>query len=345
MSTNYGNQFDRYYVALGLPVKEDCYTIDYEAYRELIRYFLTDDFVQMGGSIIVNPEAGEIFTMSRDEKKKLLSIAVEEAQGKVPLFCGISNADGSKVGQDAKDAMAEGAAGLFVMPPIGCLDVTLGWDVRAFPEVFGNVFSRIEDAVGDVPFIAHGAGPKDPVYGLSYPIEVVDWLLEKHPTIIGWKMMYNFKALKDVAFFLRAREKKGLGHVGILQSSAHHYLESYEYGILDGTVSCFWNYSKEPNIKFFNALKEGRTEDAKKIWIEGGLFNLHNMVGKSHARLHTTFKVSAWLRGLYPTPYLRPPMIAPLKSELINLRKALIDAGLNVISDEEFNKVYDVLPR
>lgn len=344
MSVNYGNKYDRFYVALGLPIKEDCYEIDYDAFRKLVRYFLTDDFVGIGGGLIVNPEAGEIFTMTRDEKKKIMAIAAEETNGKIPIFCGVSNSRPTDAALEAKDAIDEGADGIFVMPPIGCLDVTLGWNVRKYPEVFINTCNNIRDAV-DVPFIAHGAGPKDPVYGLSYPIETVDQILDAVPNIVGWKMMYNFKALKDVAFHLREREAQTGRHVGLLQSSAHLFLEAGLYDILDGSVSCFWNYSKEPNVALIKAIKENRMDDAKKIFLDDGLFQLHNTVGRDHSRLHTLFKVAAWLKGLYPTPYLRAPMILPMKSEIVELKAALERAGQPVISDAEIEKVYNKLPR
>ena len=72
-------------MALGRPSKRDCHEIDYDAFRSLVRHFLTDDFVDVGGGLIVNPEAGEVFTLTRDEKKKLVAIAAEENSGKVPF--------------------------------------------------------------------------------------------------------------------------------------------------------------------------------------------------------------------------------------------------------------------
>lgn len=344
MEHNYGTQYDRYYVALGLPIKKDCHEIDYDAFRNLVRHFLTDDFVGVGGGLIVNPEAGEVFTLTRDEKKKLVAIAAEENSGKVPLFSGACATDTRQTALEAKDAIDEGADGIFVMPPIGCLDVTLGWDVRRFPEVYSNVCKAIADKV-DVPFIAHGAGPKDPVYGLSYPIETLDAILDEVPNLVGWKMMYNYKALRDVAYHLREREARTGRHVGILQASAHLYLESALMGIMDGSVSCFWNYAKEPNVALLNAIGEKRWEDARRIYVDEGLFQLHNAVGKSHSRLHTTFKVAAWLTGLYPTPFLRAPMILPLKAEVMELKAALERAGRPVIPEEEIMKVYNKLPR
>ena len=344
MAQEYGRKYDRYYVALGLPIQEDGHTIDYEAFRGLVRHFLTDDFVDIGGGLIVNPEAGEVFTLTRDEKKKLVAIAAEENNGKVPLFSGACATDTRETAIEAKDAVDEGADGIFVMPPIGCLDVTLGWDVRRFPEVYSNVCKAIADRV-DVPFIAHGAGPKDPVYGLSYPVETLDAILDEVPNLVGWKMMYNYQALRNVAFHLREREAKTGRHVGILQASAHLYLEAALMGIMDGSVSCFWNYAKEPNVALLRAIRDGRWEDARRIYLDGGLFQLHNLVGKTHSRLHTVFKAAAWLTGLYPTPYLRAPMLPPLKSEVLELKAALQKAGCPVISEEEIMKVYNKLPR
>lgn len=342
--TRFGNTYDRFYVALGLPIKEDCYEIDFEAFRKLVRYFLTDDFVGIGGSMIVLPEAGEIFTLSRDEKQKVIAIAAEENNGKVPMFVGASSNNTRETARDAKMAVDEGATGIFVMPPMGCQDVTLVWDVRKYPEVYINICKSIMEAV-DVPLIAHGAGPKDPEYGLSYPIEVLDRLLEEVPNMIGWKMMYNYQALKEVAFHLRDIEKKTGRHLGILPAGAYNFFECLSYDIMDGSVSCFWNYAKEPNIALISAMKAGKFEEAKKLWLDGGLFMLHNMVGRPSSRLHTRFKVASWLRGLYPTPFLRAPMIPPLKEEVVALRQALINANLYVISDEEIQKVYNKLPR
>lgn len=335
--------FDRFYVALGLPFKDDCRTIDYENFRSVVRYFLTDDFIDLGGSLIVNAEAGELFTLTREEKKRLTVIVAEEVNGRVPFFCGASNVDPCLLSGEVKDAMAEGAAGIFVMPPIGSIDITHAWNVRAFPEVYGNICRTIRDAIGDVPFICHGSGPRDPYYGVSFPIEVVDQLLDENPNIVGWKMMYNFGALKNVCLHLRRREADGKGHVGLLHASAHMFYENFYYGFLDGSVSCFWNYSKEKNIALISALRAGEHEQARQIWLDKGLFQLHNEVGNN--RLHTNFKVAAWLKGLYDTPYVRAPMVNATRKEISNLRSAMLNAGETIISDDKIEEVCRKLSR
>jgi len=50
--------------------------------------FSQPKFVDAGGAIIVNPEAGEIFYRTREEKRKIVEVAVDEIKGKVPVFSG-----------------------------------------------------------------------------------------------------------------------------------------------------------------------------------------------------------------------------------------------------------------
>ena len=78
---------DRCYVAVLLPLTGSL-KIDEAAYRRFIRYFLRDPrFIQTGG-LCINPEAGQIFYLTRAEKRRVLEIAMDETQGKVPIFAG-----------------------------------------------------------------------------------------------------------------------------------------------------------------------------------------------------------------------------------------------------------------
>src|SRR5260370_26738283 len=78
---------DRYYVAILLPMTESL-QIDEQAYRRFIQYFLREPrFLKMGG-LCINPEAGEIFYLTRSEKRRVLEIAMKKAHAKVPNFAG-----------------------------------------------------------------------------------------------------------------------------------------------------------------------------------------------------------------------------------------------------------------
>ena len=56
----FGTKFDRLYVALVTPMKEN-YAVDEPALRKLLQYFMQPKFTEAGGAIIINPEAGELF--------------------------------------------------------------------------------------------------------------------------------------------------------------------------------------------------------------------------------------------------------------------------------------------
>src|SRR3972149_1350818 len=84
-----GKKYDRLYVAMVTPHKDNTYEPDERQLRAFLRRFLQRKYVEAGIGIIINPEAGEIFYLSREEKRRNVEIAVEEVKGKVPVFAGV----------------------------------------------------------------------------------------------------------------------------------------------------------------------------------------------------------------------------------------------------------------
>ena len=106
--------------------------------------------------IIINPEAGEIFYLTREEKRRNVEIALEEVNGKVPIFAGAIDLTTAGTVQVALDgATKAGVDGIFLIPPIGAGDVTTTWDPAKYPEVMVDLAKEIVKAVGDMPMIVH----------------------------------------------------------------------------------------------------------------------------------------------------------------------------------------------
>src|ERR1700739_2233575 len=118
----------QYYTATVLPFDEEG-NVDEAGYRELIRYFLQERFREVGG-IIANPEAGEIYYLTREEKRRVAEIAVEEGRRKMPVFAGVFDLTTSGCVECAKDAKAAGVDGLFLLPPAGCIDLVTMWNAE-----------------------------------------------------------------------------------------------------------------------------------------------------------------------------------------------------------------------
>src|ERR1700680_850751 len=97
----------RFYTAMVLPFDANGRG-DEGAYRHLLRYFLQEPFRSLGG-LIANPEAGEIYYLTREEKRRVVEIAVREAGGKMPVFAGVFDLTTEGCVACAMDAKAAGA--------------------------------------------------------------------------------------------------------------------------------------------------------------------------------------------------------------------------------------------
>ncbi|MBN9426600.1 MAG: dihydrodipicolinate synthase family protein, partial [Burkholderiales bacterium] len=68
----------RLYSALLLPLKPNL-DIDEAGLRTLVRHHLKNPEFKQRGGLIANPEAGEIFHMTREEQRRVLELVLAEA--------------------------------------------------------------------------------------------------------------------------------------------------------------------------------------------------------------------------------------------------------------------------
>jgi dihydrodipicolinate synthase/N-acetylneuraminate lyase len=327
---------DQLYVAAVTAYDQDG-AIDEQQQRALMRYFLD---AGPGFGIIVNPEAGEIFYLSPEEQEKLITIAVEEVAGQLPVFSGVLANTTAGTVSAARRALELGADGLFVMPPVGAMDITTAWDPVRYPEVWGDMIAAIADAAGDVPMITHPVAAPSAGYGVGLPVEPTLHLLRTYPQLTGWKMTYNYEGFRKVGRAIRDLDR----HVGILGATAVHFHEYLASDMLDGAVTGSFNYALEPMLAHIAAWRSGDVELARKIW-SSGLAALHEYVYEQWGRLHVRYKTAAWLRGLIGSPLMRPPMPKPHLDEIRTLRDLLYGAGLPVRDDSSIRAVTDRLPQ
>lgn len=70
----------------------------------LLDFIVQDEYLEQGIAIIANPEAGELFTLERDERRKVLQICIEEAAGRCPVIAGVVHVHTKGYIETAKDA-------------------------------------------------------------------------------------------------------------------------------------------------------------------------------------------------------------------------------------------------
>lgn len=335
---DYGNKYDRLYVAIVTPHKDNTYDPDEAQLREFIRFFLQPNFVDAGIGIVINPEAGEVFYLTREEKRRNVEIAIDEVKGKVPVFAGAIAPSTAETVQVAIDAKEAGADGIFVIPPMGALDVTTAWDAAKYPEVWIDMLKALQKGVGDMPFICHPTCNPSIKYGEGLPVEVAVKTCNEIKNVTGWKMTYNYTGFRIVSRALRKLDR----HIGILGAPAVNFHENLASDCFDGTVSGSWNYAPEPMLDHVIAWRKGHLNEARRIW-DAGLAEIQEYVYSEFSRLHVRYKAATWLRGFISNPFMRPPMPKPRKEEVQRLREVLSNADLSVIDDEKILKVMKLL--
>ncbi|MHB8566330.1 MAG: dihydrodipicolinate synthase family protein [Nitrososphaerales archaeon] len=324
---------DRLYAPTVLPYKQGSFTVDEAALQTLLRYFVSSRFSEQGG-IIINSEAGEVFYLSREEKRRNVEIAVKECRNKVPLFAGVIGNTTEEAVQVAIDAKEAGVDGIFIMPPVGAVDVTIAWDAEKYPEVWIDMAKAIDKSV-DLPMIAHPVGGGW-VAGRGLPPSATMKMVNEIPNIVGWKMTYSYEGFKIIAKALRSLDR----HVGILPSGGRYFHEALALNMFDGTVSGSWNYAMEAMLAHIEAWQRFDIEEANRIW-GSGLSALHDYIYAETTRLHIRYKTAAWLRGLVPHPLMRPPLPRPRKEEISTLKSLLTKAGIKVIDESKIQRTFE----
>jgi dihydrodipicolinate synthase/N-acetylneuraminate lyase len=308
------------------PWKEHTYTLDEPALRRLVRYFIEQGKGHNLG-LIVNPEAGELFYMTREEKQTVARIVLDEVAGRVPVLAGVLDVTTEGTVAVARDMKELGVDGLFVMPPIGAIDITTSWNAAAYPEVWLDDIKAIDEAC-DLPMIAHPVATPTMAFGIGIPTETTLAICKAVPNMIGWKMTYNWEGWKRVGRELHALTPP----VTVLGACASLFHEALACDLFDGTVTGSFCYAMEPMLQHIKLSREGRAKEALALW-NGGLAALQEWMYSDMSRLHLRYKVAAWLRGLVPHPYMRRPMPAPRQDEIDSLVRLLRGAGLSLIED------------
>ena len=329
-------KWNRLFSAVVVPYKPGTFEVDYESFRKLIRYFLQPKFVDAGGAIIVNPEAGEVFYLTYEEKRKLLEVALKEVEGKVPRFAGAIAATTAETVRDAIAAKELGADGLFFCPPMGSGDVTYAWNPHIYPEVWIDMIQAMVDAT-DLPIIVHPTTNASQ-YGVGLPLEPTLKICNAIPNIVGWKMTYSYWGWKKVGEGLRTLDH----HVAVLGAPSDLWHVMLLNDLFDGSVNGGLCYAMEPMVEHVQAWRNNDLIIARNIW-NSGLSELNDFIFGDYARLHIRYKVGAWLRGLVPEPFMRPPQPRPKKFELEIIQRLLKKLNFKIISEKEFDRILSLI--
>lgn len=295
-----------------LPFTEDL-SIDEPAYRQHLRDLATTRGVT---AITANGHAAEVSSLSRDERRRALAIAVDEVGDRVPIIAGIY-ADGTLEARElARDATAEGASALLVFPPTPFIA-----GVQHRPEMVIAHFAAIAEAV-DLPIVAFQYPLRT---GLGYTTAMLVELAERVPSVVAIKDW----SLDIVTFERNLRALHGLGRpFSVLTTYSQALLPSLVLGA-DGILSGHGSVIAPLHVALWEAVQAGDLRTAQavaerlfvltEVFYADPFLDMHNRMKEALVILGRLARASA---------YVRPPLLPLDDEERERIRGALERVGL-----------------
>lgn len=290
------------------PFRSDL-TIDEAAFAGHVRWLVD---ASGGGGVVCNGHAGEVASLTRDERRRVVEIAVREAAGRAPVVAGVYTDSTSEAVALARDAEAAGADAVLVFPP-----PVFGGGGNRTPEMALGFVGAVADAVqiGVVVF-------QFPVAGLGYPTDLLLRLVDI-PRVIAVKegsdhlptYERNLRAIK------RARPE-----VAVLTTNNTMLFASTALGA-DGILSGSGSVVADLHLELFQAVQKGDLHGAQRIndriWPLTQVF-----YGDPMVNMHNRMKVALEYLGRQPRAVVRPPLQPLGEEERARIVAAVREAGL-----------------
>jgi 4-hydroxy-tetrahydrodipicolinate synthase len=293
-----------------LPFTADL-AIDEPSYRRHLRWLADAPGVT---GIVANGHAAEVSSLTREERKRTLAIALDEVAGKVPVVTGVYCDGTLEAVELARDARAAGAAGLLVFPP-----TLFMWGAQQKPDMVLRHFQTLADAV-DLPLIVFEYPLAS---GIGYSPETLAELC-KIPTVAGVKEWSN----DIVSYEKNLRALRGAGRpVAMLSAFTMSLMASFMLGA-DGCISGMGSVTADLQASLLAAVQAGRLDEARAI--NDRLAPLVQVFyAPPFVDMHNRMKEALAILGRIEAAYVRPPLTPVSDDERHRIRLALRGAGLS----------------
>jgi 4-hydroxy-tetrahydrodipicolinate synthase len=292
-----------------LPFRSDL-AIDEPAYRRHLRW-LADARGVTG--IVTNGHAAEVSSLSREERRRALAVALNEVGNECPVVAGVYSDGTAEAVALARDARIEGAAGVLVFPP-----TLFMWGAQLKPDMVVRHFSEIAAGAG-LPIIVFEYPPAS---GIGYAPETLARLAEI-PQVAAVKDWSN----EIVAFERNLRAVRATGRpVAVLSSFTMSLMTTFLLGA-DGAISGMGSVTADLQGELFAACQKGDLDGARRV-----NERLTPLVDVFYAPpfvdMHNRMKEALVLLGRIPAAHVRPPLTPIGEPERDRIRGALHAAGL-----------------
>lgn len=300
--------------AVLIPFKDD-YSIDEQAFRELVRWVASHDGVN---GIVVNGHTGEIMTLLPEERAEAVRIAADELKGRIPVISGVSAEGSIEAIQHAQAVEKAGGEGILLMPPHSWLRFGKQQDsaVEFFKDVAGAV---------NIGIVVH----QYPTWTKSS--YTTEQLLEmaKIPNVVSFKVGQRDMAQYEVD--VRAL-KENAPDVSLLTCHDEYLLPTLVQGI-DGALVGFGCFVPDLIAELVKCVEQQDLAAANKVYdriyeLKHAIYKMDEPSSTSHLRM----KEAMYQRGLISSSLARRPVLPLTEQEKEEIHEGLVKVGL--IKDE-----------
>lgn len=284
--------------ALITPFKKD-YSIDEQGLRENVEFVVKNGV----NAVIPSGSTGEFYFMSRQERRRVIEITVEQVDGRVPVLAGTAGVSTQETIDYCRDAEAVGADALMIVTPY--------YSIPTDAEVI-NHYKEISAAT-KLPIILYN---KPAATGKALTPELVAQLSE----------IDRVDGIKDTSFSLEMFHaiKKAVGQdFTYIWGSDILVYEALVAGV-DGWIGGLINAFPKTCVEMFQAAQRDDLKEVKRLnRILEPAAHFLSSCGKYIASV----KASLELVGLNGGT-TRKPLLPFTAEEKEALRKVLVDCGL-----------------
>lgn len=288
-----------------LPLSDDD-QIDEPALRAYIRWLLAFDAVK---AVAVNMDTGEGPHLSREEKRRVLNVYVEEVAGRLPILAGIGARYTAEAVALTQDAAAAGADGIVVFP------------IAAFAG---------EPLPPDVPYEYHRAiAEAAPLPMVLFQLQpALAGVLFSRETLLRLIEIPNVVAIKEASFdavkFVETRRvlDEAPRRIQLLTGNDNFILESFVLGA-DGALIGFGTIAIAEQVEMFRLVSERRFDEARRINVAVVQPLADALFATPVRNYRARLKEALRQLDVIPNAHMRPPLLDLDSSERDAVQSAL----------------------
>ena len=272
--------------------------VDEAAFRELVEWQIDEG----SNGLVPCGTTGEGATLSADEHRRVIELAVEVARGRVPVIAGCGSNDTAHAIELTRSAKAAGADAALHVPPY--------YNRPNQDGIYGHL-AAVADL--DIPIILYNV-PSRTITDIS--VETMG-RLSRLPNVIG---------VKDATGNLArvSAQRLACGEEFIQLSGNDDMALGFNAMGGVGCISVTANVAPKLGSQFQEAMREGRWEQALEL--QDGLYPLHAALFSDASPGPVKYALSR-VRPGFPAE-LRPPMTEPSAASKAAVDAALDHAGL-----------------